>query len=104
MVAVSSKETRRFQSRAPTLWCDDLGTTFLIANPMFHARKKHIEIDFHFVREKVSARALKVQFISSRDQLADIFTKALNRDVFDRLKFELCLASTCLDRGGLLKG
>jgi hypothetical protein len=98
------RELGVFQSRAPTLWCDNLGATFLATNPMFHARTKHIEIDFHFVREKVSAGALKVQFISSRDQLADIFTKALNRDVFDRLKFELCLASTCLDRGGLLKG
>jgi hypothetical protein len=88
--------------QAPTLWCDNLGATFLTANPMFHARTKHIEIDFHFVREKVSAGALKVRFISSRDQLADIFTKALSRDVFDHLKYELCLASTRLDREGLL--
>jgi hypothetical protein len=92
-----------FQAQAPTLWCDSLGATFLAANPMFHARMKHIEIDFHFVREKVAAGTLKVRFISSRDQLADIFTKALGRDMFDRLKFELCLASTSLDREGLLK-
>jgi hypothetical protein len=52
----------------------------------------------------VSAGTLKVQFISSRDQLADIFTKALGREVFDWLKFNLCLAGTCLDRGGLLNG
>jgi histone deacetylase 1/2 len=97
------RELGVFQSQAPTLWCDNLGSTFLTANPMFHARMKHIEIDFHFVREKVAAGALKVQFISSQDQLADIFTKALSRDVFDRLKFDLCLASTRLDREGLLK-
>jgi hypothetical protein len=70
---------------------------------MFHARTKHIEIDFHFVREKVAAGALKVWFIFSRDQLADIFTKSVGRDMFDWLKFELCLASTSLDREGLLK-
>ena len=98
------RELGVFQSRAPTLWCDNLGATFLTANPMFHARMKHIEIDFHFVREKVSAGALKVRFISSQDQLADIFTKALARDAFDRLKFDLCLANTRLDREGLLKG
>jgi histone deacetylase 1/2 len=96
------RELGVFQSHAPTLWCDNLGATFLTANPMFHARMKHIEIDFHFVREKVSAGALKVRFISSQDQLADIFTKALARDVFDRLKFDLCLVSTRLDREGLL--
>jgi histone deacetylase 1/2 len=76
------RELGVFQSRAPTLWCDNLGATFLTANPMFHVRTKHIEIDFHFEREKVSAGALKVHFISSQDQLADIFTKALNIDVF----------------------
>jgi histone deacetylase 1/2 len=97
------RELGVFQAQAPTLWCDNLGATFLAANPMFHARMKHIEIDFHFVREKVAAGTLKVRFISSRDQLADIFTKALGRDMFDRLKFELCLASTSLDREGLLK-
>lgn len=37
----------------PTLWCHNLGTTYLSANPVFHARTKHIEVDFHFVREKV---------------------------------------------------
>jgi hypothetical protein len=96
------KELGVFQHAPPTLWCDNLGATFLSANPVFHARTKHIEIDFHFVREKVAAGTLKVQFISSRDQLADIFTKALGREALDRLKFDLNLVRTSLDRGGLL--
>jgi hypothetical protein len=59
------------------LWCDNLGATYLSANPVFHAHTKHIEIDFHFVRERVAARRLSVRFISSKDQVADGFTKTL---------------------------
>ncbi|WVZ62530.1 hypothetical protein U9M48_012269 [Paspalum notatum var. saurae] len=71
-----------YQSEAPILWSDNLGAVYLTSNPMFHARTKHIEVDFHFVREQVARKALKVRFISSKDQLADIFTKALPKAPF----------------------
>jgi histone deacetylase 1/2 len=61
----------------PCLWCDNLGATYLSANPIFHARTKHIEIDFHFVRERVAENRLAIKFISTKDQIADGFTKAL---------------------------
>jgi hypothetical protein len=44
-----------------------LGVTYLSANPIFHARTKHIEIDFHFVRERVANNLLAIRFISSND-------------------------------------
>lgn len=63
--------------QSPCLWCDNLGATYLSANPVFHARAKHIEIDFYFVRERVSRKQLQIRFIGTKDQLADGFTKAL---------------------------
>jgi histone deacetylase 1/2 len=48
------------QPRTACLWCDNLGATYLSANPVFHARTKHIEVDFHFVRERVSNKQLEV--------------------------------------------
>ena len=45
---------------------------------MFHARTKHIEIDYHFVRERVADKLLDIKFISSKDQIADDFTKVLS--------------------------
>jgi histone deacetylase 1/2 len=59
------------------LWCDNLGATYLSANPIFHARTKHIEIDFHFVRERVAQKLLEIRFINSGDQIANGFTKPL---------------------------
>ena len=64
-------------AQPPILWCDNLGATYLSANPVFHARAKHIEIDFHFVRERVVKKQLQVRLIPSKDQVADGFTKAL---------------------------
>ena len=86
------------QRQAPILWCDNLGATYLTANPVFHARTKHIEIDFHFVREQVADGALVVRFISSNDQLADIFTKPATRQMLDRFRTNLNLVcSSSLD-------
>jgi histone deacetylase 1/2 len=85
------------QPRAPSLWCDNLGATYLAANPVFHARTKHIEVDFHFVRERVAMKALDIRFINSKDQLADIFTKALPVEAFRRLRFNLNLVQSSCD-------
>ena len=63
---------RELGIRAPTtpiLWCDNLGATYLSGNLVFHARTKHVKVDFHFVREKVTQGDLCVQFIYTKDHI-----------------------------------
>ncbi|GJU67164.1 retrotransposon protein, putative, ty1-copia subclass [Tanacetum coccineum] len=78
-------------SSTPILWCDNLCATYLSANPIIHARIKHVDIDYHFVREKVSQGDLRVQHISTHDQIADIFTNPLptSRFLFLRSKLQV---------------
>ena len=82
------------QLRAPLLWCDNLGATYLSENPVFHARTKHIEVEFHIVRERVALKILEIRFVHSQDQLADIFTKSLPVDAFSRLRSNLNMVSS----------
>jgi hypothetical protein len=76
----------------PLLWCDNLSAIALASNPVFHARTKHIEVDYHFIREKVVRRDIVVKFISTTDQLADILTKCLSSPGFHRLRENLLLS------------
>ena len=85
------RELRVASPRPPVLWCDNIGATYLSANPVFHARTKHIEVDFHFVRERVARKLLDIRFIPTGDQLADGFTKPLTMRRLDEFKYNLNL-------------
>ena len=71
------------------LWCDNVSTLALASNPIFHARTKHIEVDYYYIREKVLSKELQVHFISTLDQLANIFTKAFSSPKFLELASKL---------------
>jgi hypothetical protein len=51
----------------PMLWYDNVGAIALASNPVFHARTKHIKVDFHFIREKVTNKDIKVRYIPILD-------------------------------------
>lgn len=78
-------------SKIPTLWCDNLSTISLASNPVCYARTKHVEIDYHYLRELVLANLIKVRYVCSQDQLADIHTKSLSKHWFIFLQSKLPL-------------
>lgn len=66
----------------PVIYCDNVGATYLCANPVFHSRMKHIAIDYHFIRNLIQLGVVRVAHISTKDQLADALTKPLSRHQF----------------------
>ena len=69
-----------------TLFCDNMSSIQLANNPVFHARTKHIEVHYHYVQEKVLAHEIDLVYVSSHEQVVDIFTKSLGVEKMQRFR------------------
>ena len=84
----------------PAIYSDNIGATYLCANPVFHSRMKHIALDYHFVRELVQSGRLRVSHVSSADQLADALTKlSLSLSTPEYFSQDWCLHWSTILRG-----
>ena len=79
--------------RATLVYCDNICAVYMTSNPIQHQRTKYIEIDLHFVRERVAIGDLRVLHVPTSSQYADIFTKGLPSSVFTEFRSSLNVQS-----------
>ncbi|KAJ0568595.1 putative RNA-directed DNA polymerase [Helianthus annuus] len=76
-------------TRATVVYCDNISAVYLSDNPVQHQRTKHVELDIHFVREKVRLGQVRVLHVPASYQYADIFTKGLSKQLFESFRSSL---------------
>jgi hypothetical protein len=84
-------ELRHDIKQATIVYCDNVSAVYMCKNPVHHKRTKHIELDIHFVRERVAVGAVRVLHVPSDKQFADIFTKGLPSALHDDFRSSLCV-------------
>ena len=77
---------------ATIIYCDNQGAQALAKNPTNHSRMKHMDIQHHFVREKVAEGQIQLEHVPTQDQIADGLTKPLPRDAFEKFRNALGLS------------
>ena len=76
---------------ATIFYCDNVSDVYMTANPILHRRTKHIEIDIHFVHEKVALGQIRILHVPSAHQFPDIMTKSLPEQLFTDFRSSLCV-------------
>lgn len=77
------------KSECITVFCDNSSAIKLSKNPVLHGRSKHIDVRFHFLRNLTRDGVVDLKFCGTNDQLADIITKPLKLESFEKLREQL---------------
>ena len=93
-------ELHRPIERATIVYCDNISAVYMAANPVQHHRTKYIEIDIHFVREKVALGEVRVLHVPTSTQFADIFTKGLPTASFVDIRSSLNIVTPDVESAG----
>ncbi|XP_071920664.1 uncharacterized protein [Coffea arabica] len=73
------------------LYCDNKAAIYIAHNPVLHDRTKHVEVDKHFIKEKIEGGVVCMTYVPTRDQVADLLTKSLPKKQFDLLVSKLVM-------------
>ena len=77
------------QEQDTIVQCDNQSSIKLAHNPVYHARSKHIELQHHFVGEKIESKEIGLTYCSTCENVVDIFTKLVGRIQFEDLRHKL---------------
>ena len=83
------KELHQPTNYSVPLYCDNLSAIRLAENPVFHARTKHVEVHYHFIREKVLQGEINLKHVGTDGQVADVFTKGLHANKLENFNQQL---------------
>jgi hypothetical protein len=76
------------------IYCDNTSAISISKNPVMHSKMKHIPIKYHFLRERVAEKNIRVEYVGTKEQVADIFTKPLPWEAFEYIHQRLRVIST----------
>ena len=80
------EELKMGSSSPMKLYCDNKAAISITHNPVLHDRTKHVEVDKHFIKEKIDNGVVRMTYIPKEEQVADVFIKVLYKRQFDFLK------------------
>ena len=87
--ATTQRNEGRDKKKPMILYCDNTSAINISNNPMMHTKIKHIAIKYHYLRELVQDKEVKMEYVNKKEQISNIFTKPLPKDAHEYLRGKL---------------